>query len=173
MAVRAPPDRPVVQAIALADRKVVDAGNAASHQAAIVKLPILVPERPKPVAAVVMPLIGETYRDAVLAEAPQLFDQAVLQFAIPFTCQKGRDLFAAANKIGTVSPLAFQCVAKRHALGIAAVPGILGYTNLLHGGIDGSEGRQGRTFGFHRESPLWTTGCGGTDLRIGTRGPLR
>src|ERR1700676_2812605 len=64
---RAPPDRPVVQAIALADRKVVDAGNAASHQAALVKLPILVAERPKPVAAAVMPLIGETYRDAVLA----------------------------------------------------------------------------------------------------------
>jgi hypothetical protein len=57
----------VVQAIALADRKVVDAGNAASHQAALVKLPILVAERPKPVAAVVMPLIGETYRDVVLA----------------------------------------------------------------------------------------------------------
>jgi len=49
MAVRAPPDRPVVQAIALADRKVVDAGNAASHRAALVKLPILVAERPKPV----------------------------------------------------------------------------------------------------------------------------
>src|SRR5437764_13632101 len=120
MAVRAPPDRPVVQAIALADRKVVDAGNAASHQAALVKLPILVAERPKPVAAVVMPLIGQTYRDAVLAEAPQLFDQAVVQFAIPFTCQKGRDLFAAANELGTVPPSAFQCVGKRYALGIAA-----------------------------------------------------
>ena len=100
MAVRAAPDRPAVQAIALADRKVVDAGNAASHQAALVKLSILVAERPKPVAAVVMPLIGETYRDALFAEAPQLFDQAVVQFAIPFTCQKGRDLFAAANEIG-------------------------------------------------------------------------
>src|SRR6266446_495739 len=143
MAVRAPPDRPVVQAVALADRKVVDAGNAASHQAALVKLPILVTERPKPVAAVIMPLIGETYRDAVLAEAPQLFDQAVVQFAIPFTCQKGRDLFAAANELGTVPPLAFQCVGKRHTLGIAAIPRILGYTNLLRGGFDGREGRKG------------------------------
>src|SRR5437763_17203336 len=118
MAVRAPPDRPVVQAIALADRKVVDAGNAASHQAALVKLPILVAERPKPVAAVVMPLIGETYRDAVLAETPQLFDQAVLQFAIQFTCQKGRDLYAYANKIDTGSDFAFPCLAKRHTLWI-------------------------------------------------------
>ncbi len=126
MAVRAPPDRPVVQAIALADRKVVDAGNAASHQAALIKLPILVTERPKPVAAVVVPLIGETYRDAVLAEAPQLFAQAVIQFAIPFTCQKGRDLFAAANELSTVPPLGFQCVGKRYALGIAAILRILG-----------------------------------------------
>src|SRR5258708_22482565 len=126
MVVGAPPDRPVVKAITLADRKVIDAGNAASHQAALVKLPILVTERPKPVAAVIMPLIGETYRDAVLAETPQLFDQTVVQFAIPFTCQKGRDLFAAANEIGTVPPLACQCVGKRHTLGIAAIPRILG-----------------------------------------------
>src|SRR5437870_13857285 len=129
MAVRAPPDRPVVQAIALADRKVVDAGNAASHQAALVKLPILVTERPKPVAAVVMPLIGETYRDAVLAEAPQLFDQAVIQLAIPFTCQKGRNLFPVANELGTAPTLALQCVVKRYALGIADTPRILGCTN--------------------------------------------
>src|SRR5204862_6905948 len=105
MAVRAPPDRPVVQAITLADRKVVDAGNAASHQAALVKLPILVAERPKPDAVVVMPLIGETCRDADLAEARQLFDQAVLKSAIPFTCQKGGDLFAAANKTDTAPHL--------------------------------------------------------------------
>src|SRR6266550_1424537 len=88
MAVRAPPDRPAVQAIALADRKVVDAGNAASHQAALIKLPIIVTERPKPVAAVVVPLIGETYRDAVLAEAPQLFAQRLSRSPIPFRGRK-------------------------------------------------------------------------------------
>ena len=34
--------------------------------------------------------------------------------------------FVAANELGTVPPLGFQCVGKRYALGIAAIPRILG-----------------------------------------------
>ena len=115
MAVRAPPDRPVVQAIALADRKVVDAGNVASHQAALVKLPILVAERPKPVAAVVMPLIGETYRDAVLAECPDFFYQAIVKLAVPFALQEGLDVGATLKKLRAIAPATVCCVGKRNA----------------------------------------------------------
>lgn len=64
--------RPVEAAVFGADKQVVDAGVALSHQAAIVKLPILVPERSEPVAAVVMPLIGKPDGNSIAAESPEL-----------------------------------------------------------------------------------------------------
>jgi hypothetical protein len=49
-----------------------------------VVLPILITVGAEPVAAVVVPLIGEAHRDAVIAESPQLFDQAIVELAVPF-----------------------------------------------------------------------------------------
>jgi hypothetical protein len=57
--------RPVVAALALRDREIVDAGNAQPRQAVFVELPILVAIAAEPVPAVVVPLIGETNRDTV------------------------------------------------------------------------------------------------------------
>src|ERR1700744_991454 len=62
---------PVVFAITLADRGVVDAGDAATHQAVRVEVPELIAVGPEPGAAVVAPLIGEAHRDAILAKTPQ------------------------------------------------------------------------------------------------------
>ena len=48
--------RPVVAALAVSDRKIVDAGNAQAHQAVLVEFPILVAVAAKPITAVVVPL---------------------------------------------------------------------------------------------------------------------
>jgi len=65
--IRTATKRPVIAALALRDRKIVDAGNAQAHQAVLVELPILVAVAAEPVAAVVVPLIGKAYGDAVLS----------------------------------------------------------------------------------------------------------
>jgi hypothetical protein len=62
--------RPVTPALAFLNRKIVDAGNAQAHQAVLIELPILVAVAAKPIATVVVPLVGETNRDAVFAESP-------------------------------------------------------------------------------------------------------
>jgi hypothetical protein len=62
--------RPVVAALAVSDdREIVDAGNAQPHQAVLVELPILIAIAPKPVTAVVVPLIGETNCDTFSRKA--------------------------------------------------------------------------------------------------------
>src|ERR1700730_12269906 len=77
-------ERPVVFALALFDRQIVDAGDAQTHQAMFVEFPVLDAIAAEPVAAVVVPLIGKAYGDAVLSIGPDLLDQAVIEFALPF-----------------------------------------------------------------------------------------
>jgi hypothetical protein len=80
--------RPVVAALALRDREIVDAGNAQAHQAVFVELPILVAVATKPVPAVVVPFVGEPNRDAVLSEGPDFLNEPVVKFTLPFPSQE-------------------------------------------------------------------------------------
>ena len=95
MTVGASSERPVVFAPALFDRQIVDAGDAQTHQAMLAEFPVLVAVAAEPVAAVVVPLIGKAYGDAVLSIGPDLLDKAVIEFTLPFACQKGFDGVAA------------------------------------------------------------------------------
>jgi hypothetical protein len=61
----------------------------------LVEFPVLVAVAAKPIAAVIMPFIGEAYRDAVLAEGPDFLDQAVVELAVPVARQKRFDRRAA------------------------------------------------------------------------------
>src|SRR6202008_4310860 len=51
---------PMIFALTLLDRQIVDAGNAQTHQPVLVEFPVLVAVAAIPAAAVVMPLIGKT-----------------------------------------------------------------------------------------------------------------
>src|SRR3954470_35242 len=115
--------RPVIFAVPGLDRKVVDARDAEPHQAVLVELPVLVAVASKPASAVVVPFIGEPHRDAVVVEGPDLLDQPVIQFAIPFADEKGLDGLATFKKFGAVAPAAVDGIGERHPGRIAAVPG--------------------------------------------------
>src|SRR5438552_2730195 len=132
--VGAPAERPVVLALALADRQIVDAGDAQPHQTVLVELPVLVAIAAKPGAAGVVPLIGETHGNAVVAEGPDFLDQAVVKFALPLASQKFLDRLAALQKFRAVAPSAVARIGERDALRVACVPRILGQADLLDRG---------------------------------------
>ena len=88
-------ERPVVLAVGLRDREVVDAGEAPLHQALRVELPVLVAVGAEPVAVVVVLLVGEAHGDAVVSARPQLLDQAVVELLRPFAPQERPHLLAA------------------------------------------------------------------------------
>src|SRR5260221_8025822 len=98
--------RPVILALAVRDAEIVDAGDAQPHQAVLVELPVLVAVAAIPVAAVVVPFIGEAHGDAVVAKRPDLFDQAVVQLLDPLAGQEGFDRLPALNELGAVAPAA-------------------------------------------------------------------
>ena len=82
---------PVILALGLLDRKVVDASKARSHQAVLGELPVLIAVGAKPVAGIVVPLVLEAHGNMVFVEGPQLFDQAIVEFLGPLAAQEGFD----------------------------------------------------------------------------------
>src|SRR5262245_64927699 len=130
-----PAEWPVIFALAILDRQVVDAGDAPPHQAVLVELPVLVAIAAKPVAGIVVPFICEAHSDPVVAERPHFLNQPIIEFAIPFAREKRLDLLAAVNELGAVAPDAVDGIAEGDAGGIASVPGIFGKARLLRGGL--------------------------------------
>lgn len=74
--------------VAVLDGKVVDAGNASAHEAMIVELPVLVAVGAKPEACIVVPLIGKAHSNPMSFKRPQFFDEAIIEFLVPFADQK-------------------------------------------------------------------------------------
>src|SRR3546814_4428959 len=64
--------RPAEQALALADRQVVDAGDARVHQAVRVEFPVLVAVAAEPGAMLVLPFVGEAHCDPVDRKSTRL-----------------------------------------------------------------------------------------------------
>src|SRR5689334_5494606 len=97
-------------ALILADRDVVDAGFTPPHQAVIIELPLLVPIGTVPIAGIIVPFVLKTHRNAIGSERPQLLNQAVVQFASPFSPQKFNDCMAAFEELGPITPSAILAV---------------------------------------------------------------
>src|SRR5499427_3804778 len=96
--------RPVILAFALFDWQVINAGDPQTHQPVLIELPVLVAIAAKPVAAIIMPFVGEANRDSVLAECPNFLDQAVVKLAIPLTCQKCFDFRTTLDELRAIAP---------------------------------------------------------------------
>ena len=137
MVIGATPVWPVIFSFALLDRKIIDARDAQAHQATLVEFPVLVAIAAEPIPTVIVPFIGKADGDAIGMEGPDFLDQPAVELAVPLSRQKGFDRLSSLQKFGTVAPTTISGVGERDARGIARVPGILGQTRLLRGGIGG------------------------------------
>src|SRR3954452_20022675 len=144
MIVRTAAERPMIFARAFGDRQIVDAGDAQPHQSMFVKFPILVAVAAEPIAAIVVPFISEAHGDAIVAKCPDFLDQAIIELAIPFSCQERFDFCAALQELTAIAPPAVRRVGLRDACRITRVPGVFRQARLLRSGL-GGERRQRRT----------------------------
>src|SRR5712671_5008218 len=163
MVVGASTKGPVIFALAIFDRQVVDAGDPPSHQALFVELPILIAIAAKPVARIVVPFICKAHGYPIVAKRPDLLDQPILQLANPLAYEECLDGLTATNELGAIAPDAIHRIGTRYFGRIARVPAILGEARLLRGRFCG-ERRKWRPihFQFHRAF----TGC-----TLNTRNP--
>lgn len=70
------------------DGEVIDAGLSALHQAGRYKLPQLVLVGAIPLPVAVVPLVMELHRHPIIAKAPELLLELVIQFTLPFQLEK-------------------------------------------------------------------------------------
>ena len=103
-------ERPVILALALSDRKIIDRGMAKRHQAVFIEFPILVAIGAEPVRRDVAPFVGEANRDAILAKCPQLLDEAIVELARPLALQKRDDLLSAGEELRSIAPLTIGAI---------------------------------------------------------------
>src|SRR5258708_3181763 len=135
MAVGTLAKRPVIHAFVLADRQVVDAGDTQPHQPVVVELPVFVAVSAEPVAAVVMPRLGKAHRDAIFPEDPDLLDESVVEFFVPFANQpRGLE----SSRLGYA--MTVDRIGDRHLRGIARIPGIFGGPDFLPRALSGVRG---------------------------------
>src|SRR5215471_394698 len=116
-----------------------------------IEFPVFVAVAAEPISAVVMTFIGKTYGDAVLAEGPELLNQAVIEFTVPLSPQECFDFFAALQEFRAVSPPAVRCIGKGDVRRVAGIPTIFRQTHLPSGAF-GCERREGRV--VHRTSSV-------------------
>src|SRR5262245_33465508 len=135
MPIRTAPKRPMILAIWLFDRQIIDGRKPPPHQTVFVKLPILVAVRAKPGFGIVMPFVSETDGDAIFMKRPELFDQTVIEFLRPLTSQKLDNFFPATRKLGPISPLRVDRVSKRDFVRVARIPGIFRQSDLLNSSL--------------------------------------
>src|SRR5438067_5435172 len=95
---------PMILAVRLLDRQVVNGGKPKAHQAIAIKLPVLVAIGTEPIPRVIVPFVSEPHGDTVCVISPKLFDQPVVKFFGPLAFQKLNDLGPSSRELGPVSP---------------------------------------------------------------------
>ena len=70
MLIRTAAQGPMIFAFVFPNRQVIDAGNAPVHITLLVKFPVLISVRAKPISGIIMPFVSKSNRDPVASEGP-------------------------------------------------------------------------------------------------------
>src|SRR5882757_2540616 len=100
-----------------------------------IEFPVLIAVTTEPLPAIVMPFVGKPDRNAVHGKCPELFDQAVVEFASPLTAEKCLDCLPALDELGAISPAAIRRVSQCHTSRIARIPSVFGHANFLSSAV--------------------------------------
>ena len=88
-----------------------------------------------PLTRVIAPLVLETHGNTVREERPHLLDEAVIQLLVPLAPEELPGSIAAAEDLRPIPPVGVLGVRHRYAIWIAAIPGVLGRSDLLEGRV--------------------------------------
>ncbi len=69
---------------------------------------------------VVVPLVSEAYRDPVLGECPEFFDEPVVQLLGPLATEESKDFVSSVDKLRSVPP---SCVNRIFCIALSRVNG--------------------------------------------------
>src|SRR5262245_36816074 len=123
--------RPVVLTLLFRNWQIIDAGNSPLHSTVGVEFPVFIAVAAEPIEAVVMPLISKAHCNTIFMERPNLFDQPVVELAVPFAGQESNDGLATDQKFCPISPNTVDAISESDLSRIARVPGVFGFADLV------------------------------------------
>src|SRR5271170_2700467 len=83
-----------------------------SSNSQFVKFPILIIVASIPQVFRVVPFVGKSDGDPILAATPDLLDQAIVQFPLPLADQKRMNRLSEPEKLGTITSTTIRSVGK-------------------------------------------------------------
>jgi len=83
-----------------------------------------------PLTGVVVGFVGKAHGNPVSVESPNLFDETIIQFLIPFSGEKGQNFSPTMKKLGAVAPMTVLGVSACDLFRVAGIPFILDEPNL-------------------------------------------
>src|ERR1700679_581136 len=107
------------------------------HDSFGIEFPVLVSIRTEPLPRIVMELISEANRNPVAIVGPELLNEPVVQFTLPFAQEEAHNLFTPVDKLCAVSPNPARRIRERDLLRIAGVPAIFSLSDLQRRGFAG------------------------------------
>ena len=132
MLIRASSERPVELPFGLGDWEFIDACVSRMHQPFRVELPIFVAVGPKPIARVIVILVGKPDGNPVVQKCPDFLNESVVEFSGPLSCEQCDDLLTPVGELCSISPARNQCVCKGDFFRVTAVPAVFCQSNLLN-----------------------------------------
>jgi hypothetical protein len=105
MPIRSKTRWPTKFAIRFFNRQIIDAGVPMMHESCFIKVPVFVPIRAKPIAGVVMPLVGKPNRDAAFIKSPQFLNETAIEFFPPLVNEEFNN---GGSPLEELSAIAYQ-----------------------------------------------------------------
>src|SRR6267378_7154802 len=140
--------RPMIFALTIRNRQIVDAGDTQSHQSMLVEFPVFIAVAAKPMTAVVVPFVGKSQGYSVVAKGPDLLDEPIVEFAGPLAREKRLDGVAPLQELGAVAPMALRRIGKRDPSRVARVPRVFSHAGLLNRSLQSKRRQRRSVHGF-------------------------
>ena len=112
---------PVELSLILSDPEFIDACVSRMHQPFRVEFPVFIAVGPKPIARVIVILVGKPDGNPVVQKCPDFFNESVVDFSGPFPCKQCHDLLTPVGELCSISPARIYCVRKGDFLRVSAV----------------------------------------------------
>ena len=112
MFIGASSEGPMELSLILNDREFIDACVSRMHQPFRVEFPVFIAVGPKPIARVIVILVGKPDGNPVVQKCPDFFDEPVVEFSGPLPREQRDDLLTPVGELGSISPARVHGICK-------------------------------------------------------------
>lgn len=151
MSIGASPEGPVELSLIFSDPEFVDACVSRMHQPFRVEFPVFIAIGSKPIARVIVILVGKPDGNPVVQKCPDFLDKSVVQLSGPLPREQRDDLLTPVGELGSISPARINGVCRGDFCRVSAEGTLLAESNTIWLSMMDTS----RIAGCHKISRAW------------------